>query len=505
MVKHGWVCLSLACVVFGTASAQAAERPLAAAIRSAAKAARPAVVSIEAKHPQAIGRLPRLRGVPVPPNAQPPNPLQPQPPNQGRRERRWEFHWPPRGNQPQAVPFGPDGIIQALGLPQTGGRGTGVLLQVAGERGLVGTSSALVAGAQQVTVRLADGRTLTAKVLGTHTFTGTACLEIRGPNLAAIKPSKAGAAQVGAPVLAIGGPRSGGAVTLGIVSATDRPGTGDLAGAKLLLTDAFVPDTMAGAPVVNLRGEMLGMALPRPPGQRGVRDLTAVMPTHVVAATIAELAAKGKVARGWLGIQFQPLPAEVRQQLGIEHGVQVARVLEGQPAALAGIQDGDILLELAGAKATDVAAFRAIVGTTTPGTRVPVKLLRGDQEMTLHVTLGEQKAEGIGAPALPRGGEKAGLGLTLQPLTPELAAQFGFEGDRGLVVTAVEARSPATKGRPNPIQRGDLIKEVARNPVATVAGAKKALAQAIAAKAKSVLLLVRSGQGTRYIVVDLAQ
>ena len=502
MLKRGWVCLSLTCALLACQGVKAAERPVAGTIRAAAAAARPAVVSIEVTRRQNAQNLLDPRGVPLPPIIQPPG--GPQPPDDERRQRRWEFRWPPHGNQPQVIPFGPGGRFQVFGGRQTGDKGAGALIQVEGERGLVAAPQALVAGAQKVTVRLADGRKLEAKLLGTDRLTGTACLEVRGPKLPPIRPAKAQALQVGDWVLAVGGPESGGALTLGIVSAKGRPGTGDLAAARLILTDAFVPDTMAGAPLVNLRGEMVGMTLPQPQGWRRGGALTTALPIDTLQATVAELAARGKVARGWLGIQFQPLPAEVRQQLHIGHGVQVARVVEGQPAALGGIENGDVLLEFAGRKLTDAATFRALVGATKPGTRVAVKLLRGGQEMAVHVIMGEQEAEG-GEPALPRGGEKLDIGLTLQPLTPELAAQFGFEGGKGLVVTAVEPGSPATKGRPNPVERGDLIKEVARKPVTTAAEAQQALKQAVAAKAKSVLLLVRSGQGTRYIVVDLAQ
>ncbi|HRT94817.1 MAG TPA: PDZ domain-containing protein, partial [Planctomycetota bacterium] len=125
----------------------------------------------------------------------------------------------------------------------------------------------------------------------------------------------------------------------------------------------------------------------------------------------------------------------------------------------------------------------------------------------LEVTLGEQGAEGGGRAEpvpLPQGGEKLDIGLSLQPLTPDLAAQFGFEGDRGLLVTDVEPGSPAAKARPAPISRGDLLKEVSRRPVATVEEARAAIEAARKANEKTLLALVRGKEGAHYVVLDIA-
>jgi len=476
----------------GWAQAQAAERPAADSIRAAIAAARPAVVAIEVTRAPGAAQFPNII-IPQAPEL---------PRGQQPRQWRWEWRWPPRPGQPgdpppRVLPFGPPQMLQG---PQPT-RGAGVVVRVEGDRGLIAAPERLVAGAQEIMVRLADGRKLAAKLLGTDTLTGTACLEVRGPKLALAKPlapAKPEAVRVGDWVAAVGD-----ATTVGIVSAKHRPGPGDLAGARLLLTDALLPPDMAGCAVVSLKGELVGMALPAAPAMGRGPQLTAVLPAHTLVATATELAAKGKVARGWLGIMFAPVPREELERLGIAHGVRVGQVLDDTPAAHAGIQDGDVLVEFAGKPIADTAAFRGIVAATKPGTRVPVKLLRGGQPQTVHVTVGEKKDEGGGVAAMPRGGETVDIGLTLQPLTPELAEQLGLKGQKGIVVTAVAADSPAAKARPAPIEPGDLIREIARKPVATVADAKAALEAARAAKAKSVLLLVKSRQGTRYIVVDL--
>jgi len=205
-------------------------------------------------------------------------------------------------------------------------------------------------------------------------------------------------------------------------------------------------------------------------------------------------------------VMLQPMPPEALKALNIDHGVLIARVIEGQPGAKAGLKDGDVMVEFGGAKVADVASLRALVAAAKPGAKVPVKLVRDGKEMALDVTLGEQEGEGA-APAAPGegGGENLDIGISVQTLTPDLANQFGFEGAKGVLVTAVDANGLAAKARPAPIARGDLITEINRTPVASVADARKAVADARKAREKTLLILVRAREGARYVVVDLGQ
>jgi len=486
-----WLCWTALALLW--TSAESAERPTGEAIRAAVAAAGPAVVDIEVKGRQGAGRrlLPNL-------------PFGEQPGPGG--ERQWRFEWPappPGGGEQPGDPL--RRFREAMPFLQVGrapSKGTGVIVAAEGDRALVAAPHGLLEGAEEVIVRLADGRELAAKFMGSDRHTATGCLEIRGPNLKAAKPGDAAKLQVGDWVLAIGGPESGGAVTIGIVSTEPRPGQGDLAGTTVVQTDALVPEEMAGGPLVNLQGETVAITLARPRGWQRGAELTAALPFATVQATVATLAKEGKVARGWLGVMLGPLDPEARRQLKIDHGIQVAQVLEGQPADRAGIRDGDVLLELNGKKITDVAAFRAMVGGEKPGARVTIQLLRGGERKEVEVTLGEQTPEG-GVAAAPGGGEHLDIGLALQPLTPELAQQLGFAGDKGLLVTAVDADGPAAKARPSPIGQGEVIKEIARETVTTLDQARKAVEEARKGNIKTLLILVRSKDGTRYVVVDL--
>jgi serine protease Do len=498
MVKRALVGGLLTAAVLVWVPAQGAERPLSEAIRAAADAVRPAVVTIEVKGRKAGPDRPGLI-VPFDPFGEPPKPGE-------KRDFRFEFQWPPQEGEAPNLPLPFRELRRGLfrAGPQQD-EGTGLILEVEGERALVAAPQPLVAGAEQVFVRLADGRQLAAKTLGTDPLTGTACLEVRGAKLAAAKPGNAEGLEVGDWVVAVGGPASGGAITLGIVSAKNRPGQGEMAGTQVVLADITLAEGMAGGPLVNLNGEVVGMTV-QTGGARQGRGLTTVLPVNTLAQTVRALAKEGKVRRGFLGIMLQPMDPEALQQLNVDHGIQAAQLVKGQPADVAGIKDGDVLLEFGGKRVAEVDAFRGMVSSTAPGTRVPVKVLRGGKEMIIEVTVGEQQGEG-GAPApqAPGGGEKLDLGLTLQPLTPDLAAQLGYGDDKGLVATTVAADSPASKARPAAIRQGELIKEIARKPVASVAEARQAIADARKAKEKTLLILVRSKEGARYVVLDLPQ
>ena len=517
MLRRLGLGLALGCAALWAVAAHGGERPLAEAIRAAAKAARPAVVDVSVKGRRGAAWRGGNRFFQAVPDPNQPG---------GRREFRFKFQWPPGVDGPQMPELPNMPGVQVFGGQPT--RGAGIILSVEGAKARIAAPEQTVGRAKEATVRLADGRELEAKVLGTDKATGLACLEVAADKLEAPKPAKPDGVDVGDWLVALGGPRSGGAVTVGVVSAKDRPGTGRFVGTRLIQTDAFVADDMVGGPVVNLQGEIVGMTLPPANRGRAGRQLTPVLPIHTLNDALDELARGGKVARGWLGITMIPVPEEVRRKRNLDHGVQVQRAMAGHPAANAGIRGGDIILEFGGQKVAGVEAFRTMVAAKTPGDRVAVKLLRGADEQIIEATLGEQPEQpelaveqwlGPGLPQPPRldvlprepalplvpeiGGEKLDIGVTLQALTPELAAAFGYGKDKGLVATAVAADSPAAKARPTPIAPGDLIREINREPVATLAQAKAAIAKARKAKAKTILVAVRNNKGARYLVVDL--
>ncbi|MFP4056968.1 MAG: PDZ domain-containing protein [Candidatus Brocadiia bacterium] len=483
----------------GAKAAQVAERPTAQTLRAAAAAARAAVVDVDvARAEQPPWRGPGDFG-PVPPIPIPPEPGEE---DEGPREWRFEFRMPPDDQLRRffrRLPRGP------MAFPGGPGECVGVIVEVEGERARIAVPAELVGGAREATVALHDGRELEAEVRGHDEATGIGCLEVRAPDLQAIQIADPKTVKPGEWVLAIGGPRTGGALAIGIVSATDRTARGERAGTKVLLADIRVPIELVGAPLVNLRGELVGTVLaPEPgPAQWG---FTQALPPDVLRPTLEALAREGRVPRGWLGVSIAPLTEDVRARLDVDHGILVQQVFEGEPAHDAGIRGGDVILEFAGQKVEDVPAFVAMVRATKPGQRLAVRLLRGEQQLEVEVAVGEREGEGLppqaGPPALG-GGERLPIGLTVQRLTPELARHFGLEDTpKGLLITGVDPGGPTARVRP-PLRRGQAITEVARKPVATAAEARELIDQAIEKKEESILLLVRSAEGARYVVVDL--
>jgi len=213
---------------------------------------------------------------------------------------------------------------------------------------------------------------------------------------------------------------------------------------------------------------------------------------------------KGKVTRGYLGILPQELTPEMAKAFGVpnSHGVAIANVVGDSPAAKAGLKVGDVITAINGNPVSDVNAFRLQVAGFAPGTTIHVKVDRSGQAMDLAVTLGEFNLEaenkGDREGNLPGGGEKGALqGVTVQGLTSELRQQLQTpEGTQGVVITEVDADSAAAAAG---LQQGDIVVQVNRKPVTTVSEFNAAVKAG--ASRESTLLLVKSGQGTRFVVV----
>jgi len=355
-----------------------------------------------------------------------------------------------------------------------------------------------VGRAQTIRVTTPAGRTVEAKRLGTDDLGGLACLEVQDDTIKAI--DVAPNTQAGDWILAVGGKASGDALAIGIVSATNRPGD---RGGRVLQADVLVPDDLAGAPLVDLQGKLVGIALP--PRGRG-RDFAQAAPAADAARTLDALAKDGRIRRGFLGITLLPIAPDIRRQLQIDHGIQVQQVMPGHAAQNAGVLDGDIILAVNGEKVEDPVDFAAKVNAHQPEERITLKILRGGQQIDLPVTLGERPGNpelGLAPRPQVNPGTKLDIGLTVTPVTPQLAAMHRLGNAQGLVVTQVAAGSLAERARPSAIKPGELISEIAKKPVTTVEQAQKVIAEARQADAKSLLLLVRSGEGTRYVVINL--
>jgi serine protease Do len=379
-----------------------------------------------------------------------------------------------------------------------GGLGSGVVIDASG---LILTNNHVVRDGQKITVRLHDGREYKAAMVHTDPKTDLAVLRIEGADhLTAAKLGDSDQAEVGDWVLALGNPFGlEGTVTAGIVSAKGR-GIGLNERENFIQTDAAINPGNSGGPLVNLDGEVIGINTAISSNSGGSEGVGFAIPINLAKWVAKQLTAGETVHRARLGVMIQPVTHELAQQFGVKarEGVLVAGVTDGSPAAKAGLQPGDVIVEFAGKKVTTPQELQEIVEESAIGRQQTATVLRDGKRMDVKVspveaTGDEVAADGHHAPSAAM--EK--LGMELQDLTPDLAAKLKIQADHGVVVTDVQPGSAAEKAG---LTGGMVIVEANRKPVKSAADLAKVLDEK--SLAKGVLLLVRGEQGTRFIVLQ---
>lgn len=355
--------------------------------------------------------------------------------------------------------------------PQTA-LGSGFIID---KQGFILTNNHVVENAEKITVRLQDKREFEAKVVGRDPKTDIAVVQIseKSGDLPVAPLGNSSQLQVGEWVMAMGSPFGlDHTITAGIVSAKGRfIGAGPYD--NFIQTDASINPGNSGGPLINLKGEVVGIntaIFSRAGGNIGIGF---AIPIDSAKEILPDLIKKGRVTRGWLGVSIQRVTPEIAQALGLEEGrgALVANVMQGSPAEKAGIQTGDVIVEFNGQKITDSNELPIIVARTGVGENAKVTVLREKKRVPLTVTIAELKEEEVVASA-PQSGN---LGMTVQNLTPEIAKSLGLKGTDGVVVTAVEPQSVASEAGLRP---GDVIVELNRQKIANAAELRKALEEA---------------------------
>src|SRR5215467_10576756 len=310
------------------------------------------------------------------------------------------------------------------------GLGSGFLID---RNGTILTNYHVVDGAQKISVTLSDGKTYDAKVIGKDQKTDIAVVKIdAGQDLPAVTLGDSDRLEVGEWVMAIGNPFGlDHTVTSGIVSAKGRQiGQGPYD--NFIQTDASINPGNSGGPLVNLQGEVVGITTAIYSQSGGNIGIGFAIPTNSVKELLPQLKDKGRVVRGYLGTTVQKITPEIADSLGLkqQHGALVADVMRGSPAERAGIKTGDIITEFNSKEVKDSAELPALVARVAPGTTASIKVLRDGKEISLPITVGEMKDTEVAT-----AGEEGDLGLTVQPLTPEVAQGMGLNRAEGLVIT----------------------------------------------------------------------
>ena len=376
--------------------------------------------------------------------------------------------------------------------------GSGFILD---RQGHVVTNNHVVENADKIKVRLADGEEFDAKVVGRDPNTDLALIKIKGSNgLTPLPMGDSDGLRVGSWVLAIGSPFGlEQTVTTGIVSAKGRViGAGPYD--DFIQTDASINPGNSGGPLLNMRGEVVGIntaIFSRGGGNVGVGF---AIPVNMANGIIAQLKTDGEVTRGWLGVGIQNLTAELAEYYGTEgdKGALVTQVFDGDPAERAGIKKGDIITAVDGKKVSTSRELSQSIAHSKVGERVSITLLRDGREKQVEVELTKRKDSRLSLrdPADGGGDENGDLGLKLSELTPDTARRLGLEAkEKGVIVTAVD---PDGKGAKAGIEPGDLIKEINRERIATLKDYRLQMAEATAGD--EVKLLIKRPRGGLVVI-----
>ena len=374
--------------------------------------------------------------------------------------------------------------------------------------GHIVTNNHVVADADKVRVRLANGDEVDAEIVGTDPLTDLAVLKVdpvkkqpyvefaEGVNL-----------RVGDWVVAVGNPFGlGGTVTSGIVSAIGGQNRENQY-LDFIQIDAPINRGNSGGPTFDLKGRVVGVntAIFSPNG--GSVGIGFAIPAKVARETVAQLIANGSVTRGWLGIQLQELTTELAAALELKsrNGVLVDEVLEGTPAAKAGLEDGDVIIEISGAKVDNPNELSRRVASYAPGEKVRVKVLRDGKEKTVNVTLGlrdnlslDQDAD---EPANDNDSLSSDIGVRVSELDDNLRQQFRVPRDvDGVIVTAVRPGSPAEDAG---LRRGVVILEVEGEDVRTANQLRDKIDNAKESGKEAVLMRMQLGQNRQFGALSL--
>jgi serine protease Do len=356
------------------------------------------------------------------------------------------------------------------------GLGSGVIVR---EDGYVLTNNHLVGGADEVDVHLADGRKLRAEIVGTDKATDIAVLKIDSAGLTPAKLGKSTALEVGEWVLAIGSPFGlDQTVTAGIVSATGRANMGITDYEDFVQTDAAINPGNSGGPLVNLRGEVIGINTAIASRSGGYMGVGFAIPSEMAGHVLQSIIAEGHVTRGWLGAAIQDLDEELARSFNYDStdGVLIGDVVAGAPAEKAGLQAGDIVTQFNGSPVDSANELRNAVAATAPGSEATLEIFRDGQQQTVNVEIEELNPEQAAA-ARPRAEaeeteEADNLGLSVAPLTPQLAEQLSLgENTAGVVVMRVD---PGGLSDRIGLKQGDVIVAIGNETVDSVSQFKEA-------------------------------
>jgi serine protease Do len=403
--------------------------------------------------------------------------------------------------------FGPDmpGLPGRPGMPgpdagpQGVSIGTGFIMS---PDGYVLTNHHVVDGADEVKVKLSDRREFTAKVIGSDQQSDVALLKIAATGLPALRLGDSRQLKPGQWVVAIGSPFGlDHSVTAGIVSAVGRSNPyADQRYVPFIQTDVAINRGNSGGPLLNTRGEVVGINSQIFSNSGGYMGVSFAIPIDTAMGAVQQLKATGKVSRGQIGVQVQQIDYEKAKGLGLQdtRGALVAAIVDGSPAQKAGIEVGDVIRTFNGIAINDSSDLPPLVGAMAPGSRAELGVVRGDRSLNVDVVL-SQLNDGIAADMTNRPAPTADaanpLGLVGQPLDGDDRRQLGLKPNEGVGIARIEGLAARNAG----LQPGDVVLRVGNVAVGSPAALDRELGKVRAGQ--TVMLLVRRGGATQFVAV----
>ncbi|MEQ1886811.1 MAG: DegQ family serine endoprotease [Bryobacteraceae bacterium] len=415
--------------------------------------------------------------------------------SKARKAEAQQFQMDPFFRQFFGRDFGP-------GVPQQRKErslGSGVIVR---SDGYLLTNNHVIDGATDITVTMNDKRELKAKLVGTDPKTDIAVLKVDATNLPTVPMADNGDAKVGDIVLAMGNPFGlGQTVTMGIVSAKGRTNLGIEDYEDFIQTDAPINPGNSGGALINARGELIGINTAILANNGGNQGVGFAVPVALARSVMNQVMEHGKVVRGYLGVVPQDVtPALAKAlQLPKSSGVVIGDVTPDGPAAKAGVERGDVVLEVNGTRVEDANQLRMKISMTPPGSNVDLKTLRNGTEKTIAVKLGELPGNNDGSSerSSDKGSSSALDGVSVDTLNAQMLRNMRLPSStQGVVVTDVESGSTAQAAG---LREGDVIQEVNRMAVTSSSDFDRAVRNA---GSGTVLLLVNRGGLTQYIAIQ---
>ena len=376
--------------------------------------------------------------------------------------------------------------------------GSGVIVS---SDGYIITNYHVVEKADEIKVTLYDKQDYKGKIIGSDPKTDIALIKISAKDLPAVKWGNSDNLQVGEFVLAFGNPYGfSHTVTMGIVSAVGRANVGIADYEDLIQTDAAINPGNSGGPLVNIKGELIGINTAIFSRTGGYQGIGFAIPSNMAESVMKQLVKGGKVTRGWLGVTIQSITPDLAKEFGLKNGkgAVVNDILKGSPAEKAGLKRGDVILEVDGKTVNDAESLRNIVAQREIGSHITIKIIREGKPISLTAKVSELPMEmqetSIEKPEKEMDEENVFAGFTVIALSQEIAKQLGLSRDeKGVVIIKVEPDSPAEEAG---LKKGDVIQEINKRTVTNLRDFNNIVSRI--KEGDSILLFINRGERKFY-------